>query len=167
MRPLIVALLAAGLPTAGAAAAVNPRPFTIPALREWKGGHGSFVMPKRPRIVAPRRLNGIARTLAGELHGSVARKGDIELALAPTGHGREAYRLHVGRTIRITASTSTGVFWGTRTVLQLARSSRHIPRGSATDWPRYPDRGLMIDNGRKYFTPKWIAREIRRLAYLK
>jgi hexosaminidase len=25
----------------------------------------------------------------------------------------------------------------------------------------------MIDNGRKYFTPKWIAREIRRLAYLK
>jgi hexosaminidase len=25
----------------------------------------------------------------------------------------------------------------------------------------------MIDNGRKYFTPKWIAREIRRLSYLK
>ena len=31
----------------------------------------------------------------------------------------------------------------------------------------YPDRGLMIDNGRKYFRPAWIRREIKRLAYLK
>jgi len=148
---------------------VNQRPFTIPALREWKGRHGSVKLPKQPRIGAPRQLNGIAHTLAGELHGVVVRKGgDIRLALAPTGHGREAYRLAIGRTVRIAAGSSTGVFWGTRTLLQLVHAGRRkVAHGRASDWPRYPDRGLMIDNGRKYFTPRWIAREIRRLSYLK
>src|SRR5438128_1207694 len=108
MRPLLVALLAAITPAASAHAA---RPFTIPALRDWKGAHGSFELPKHPRIAAPRPLSGVAHTFAHELHGKVAAHGGIHLVLGKTGHGREAYRLHVGRTIRISASTSTGVFW--------------------------------------------------------
>jgi hexosaminidase len=166
MRASLVALALLALPTSAGAA--NPRPFTIPAVREWKGAHGSLELPKHPRIAAPRRLSWIAHTLAGELNGTVARRGNVELAIGSVGHGPEGYRLRVGRAVRITASTSTGVFWGTRTLLQLVRAhARRLPHGSASDWPRYPDRGLMIDNGRKYFTPKWIAREIRRLAYLK
>src|SRR5258706_1933720 len=44
---------------------------------------------------------------------------------------------------------------------------RDLPRGDALDWTRYPERGLMIDNGTVYFTPEWIAQHIRELAYLK
>src|SRR5436853_5198434 len=111
MRSAVVAFAILALPMSASAA--NPRPFTIPALREWKGGHGAFVLPKKPRVGAPRQLSGVAHTLAGELRGAVVRKGgDIRLALAPTGHGGEAYRLAIGGTVRITAGSSTGVFWG-------------------------------------------------------
>src|SRR5436853_6008925 len=99
MRPIAVALLAAIIPVVGADAATNPRPFTIPAIRGWKGGHGTFELPRHPRVTAPRRLNWMAHTLASELHGTVARRGEIELAIGSVGHDREAYRLHVGRTI--------------------------------------------------------------------
>ena len=169
MRAVAAATVVAFLAMTGSAAATNGRPFTIPALRQWKGGSGTFTLPKAPRIVAPGRLTGVARTLAAELHGATShRKGEIRLALVTSGPAGEGYTLSIGRHgIRIAARTPTGVFWGTRTLLQLLHTGRHVPIGRARDWPRYPDRGLMIDNGRKYFTPKWIAREIKRLSYLK
>jgi hexosaminidase len=169
MRTLVAATAAVSMAITGSASASpHPRPFTIPALREWTGGHGTFALPKRPRIVAPRRLNRVARTLADDLRGSTAGRGEIHLALDGSVPRPEAYTLSVGKHgVRIAARTSTGVFWGTRTLLQLVHCSRRLPLGHARDWPRYPDRGLMIDNGRKYFTPKWIAREIKRLSYLK
>jgi hexosaminidase len=145
------------------------KPFTVPALREWKAAQGSYRLPRHPRIAAPRRLAAVARTLAGELHGRVVtRNGSIRLTIGAARLPREGYRLSIGRSVRIAARTPAGVFWGTRTLLQLLHGHhRRLPSGHARDWPRYPDRGLMIDNGRKYFTPKWIARAIKRLSYLK
>lgn len=29
------------------------------------------------------------------------------------------------------------------------------------------ERGLMVDDGRKYFTPVWLGDDVRELAYLK
>src|SRR5437763_4398827 len=101
------------------ASAANPRPFTIPAPREWKGASGSYVLPKEPRIVAPLRLSGVARTFAADIHGTTSRRtGDIRLALVTTGPGGEGYTLSIARHgVRIAARTPTGVFWGTRTLL--------------------------------------------------
>jgi hexosaminidase len=87
------------------------------------------------------------------------RSGDADL-------GEEGYRLHVGRTIRISARTSAGAFAGTRTVLQLARQGP-LPAGTARDWPRYPERGLMIDVARRFYPAAWIEARIRELSYLK
>ena len=165
---VVTALLSVTITAATPAASARP-PFTVPALRHWKPAHGSYRLPQRPRIAAPRRLAGAARTLASELHGRAVRhRGDIRLRLGATGLPKEGYRLSITKTgVRIAARTPIGAFWATRTLLQLSRAHSRLPRGTARDWPRYPDRGLMIDNGRKYFTPKWIAREIRRLSYLK
>ena len=71
--------------------------------------------------------------------------------------------------MRIEARTAAGAFYGTRTVLQLLRRGRQRSRPArARDWPRYPERGLMIDNGRRYFSPAWIKRDgSGELAYLK
>jgi hexosaminidase len=179
-----VAALGAGAERAGAA---NPRPGTIPALREWRGGDGSFRLGRAPRVVVPRaqrlRLGSTARLFAADLRaltgrrvrvvsrrGIRARRGDIRLTLRPRDRrlGREGYRLAIRRAVHIRADTTRGVFYGTRTVLQLLRRGRlAIPRGRARDVPRYRERGLMIDCGRKYFTPAWIASHIRELAYLK
>src|SRR3954451_6326694 len=167
-RVLLVATTLASVTITAMPAHARP-PFTVPAIREWKPAHGSYRLPKNPRIVAGPRLGAVAKTLAGDLHGRVAKQhGDIRLELGAKGVPKEGYRLKIGAAgVRIAARTPTGAFWATRPLLQLAHHSRRLPAGRARDWPRYPDRGLMIDNGRKYFTPKWIAREIRHLSYLK
>lgn len=81
--------------------------------------------------------------------------------------GHEGYDLTISRAVTVSAHTPTGVFYGTRTLLQLLHQHRALPRGWASDSPRYPDRGLMIDLGRRVYPARWIESEIRELAYLK
>jgi hexosaminidase len=166
------------------AGTADPRPPTIPALRSWKPAAGSFQLRAGSRLVLARRhhrrLAPEARLFADELLRLTGRRlpvvvgddlavGDIQLALGAGDRrlGREGYRLQVGGALRISARGDAGVFYGTRTLLQLLRRAPAVPAGVARDWPRYPERGLMIDNGRKYFTVGWIERRIRELAYLK
>ncbi|MDT8912392.1 family 20 glycosylhydrolase [Amycolatopsis sp. PS_44_ISF1] len=171
---------------APAAEAAGVAPKTIPALRNWTGSSGSFTFTAGTRIVRntadAAALAGDSATFAedlGALSGHAPRQvtgtaasahpGDIFLSLGSTDHdlGSEGYALAITDRINITARTEGGVFEGTRTVLQLLHQSFAVPRGRARDWPSYPERGLMVDAGRKYFTPAWLAAEVKELAYLK
>src|SRR3954454_22401723 len=131
-RVLLVATTLASVTITAMPAHARP-PFTVPAIREWKPAHGSYRLPKKPRIVAGPRLAGVAKTLAGDLHGRVARRhGDIHLTLGATGVPRDGYRLRVTKGgVRIAAKTPTGVFWGTRTLLQLAHDKHRMACGHA------------------------------------
>jgi hexosaminidase len=186
---LVAVVLAAVLGAAGgpAAAASNPRPLTIPALREWTGGTGGFRLVRSSRIVLAwrdratlrsvgsvfaadlRALTGRSVRLVSEAPGLRVRVGDICLRLGAGDPrlGGEGYRISIGRRILVAANDPSGVFYATRTLLQLVRQSPVIPAGFVRDWPRYPERGLMVDIGRKYFTLRWLAHEVRELAYLK
>ena len=176
---LITTAAAAAVLVAGAAAphATAARPATIPALREWRAAPGAFVLRDSARIVVPaggplaeaRLLGADLGRRHPVLAGVAAQPGDIELALGAPDRklGREGYRLEVGPVLRIQARTAAGAFYGTRSVVQLLRRKRSIPAGTARDWPRYPERGLMLDNGRRYFSPRWLRARIRELAYLK
>ncbi len=178
--PIFLSALAA---PAGAAPA--DRPLTIPALRSWHGNPGAFALRPDARVVAAgaRRAGASAReagTLAADLgrllgrrvrveRNERARRGDVKIAVgsADGSLGREGYRLRIGRTFAIEAHRAAGAFYGGQTLLQLLRESRRIPRGTARDRPRYPERGLMLDLGRRRYPAGWIRREIRQLAYLK
>ena len=185
-RAAALAVLALAVPAS--AEASNPRPKTIPALRVWKGAaSGSYRLRGSIRIVVPRRyyrrLRSTARVLAVDVRRLTGRRvrvrrlfgrrtlrrGDIRLLLRARDRrlGREGYRLVVGRSFDIRARTATGVFYGTRTLLQLLHQSYSIPRGRALDWPHYPERGLMIDLGRRVYPQPWIEAHILELAYLK
>ena len=155
----------------------------MPALREWHGAPGAFVLRRDARIVIrDKGLRSEARLLAQDLRrqtgrrvgttarrGARARAGDLVMRLtrSDSALGDEGYALRIARTLTITARTTAGLFYGGRTVLQLGRDRGSVPRGTARDWPRYPERGLMLDNGRKFFTPEWLAARIRALAGLK
>jgi hexosaminidase len=169
---------------AGSAEAANERPATVPALREWVGANGAVKLRGGARIVAKHKaLRGEARQLAEDLRRLTGRRwrtatrrrrtrvrpGDVVLKLGArdTALGAEGYTLGIGRTVTIAARGPAGVFYGGRTLLQLLRASRRLPRGRARDWPRYPERGLMLDNGRQFFSPAWLERRIRELAGLK
>ena len=80
--------------------------------------------------------------------------------------GDEGYVLRIGGRATITAHTAAGVFYGGRTLLQLLEDGS-APKGRANDSPRYSERGLMIDNGRQFFSRAWLADRIRELAGLK
>lgn len=182
----LVATVSVSASPVAARQAANPKPLTIPALQEWTGGTGSFTFTDATRIVSSTAhasaLSSTSEVFADDLRAlagrTVARStgttadlqaGDIFLSLGSTDTkiGDEGYTLSVTDRITITARDDRGAFYGTRTVLQLLKQGSSIPRGTARDWSLKPERGLMVDNGRKYFTPGWLRDHVKELAYLK
>lgn len=161
----------------------GPRPDTIPALREWSPANGTFSLQPGSRIVLgtdDARLHTAAATFAADLRtltgqilsivqGGIVQAGDIEMDLQADDPelGTEGYRLSIGPGIVISANSAAGAFYGTRTLLQLLHQNASLSAGIARDWPRYPERSFMVDLGRKYFTPQWLQRRIKEMAYLK
>ncbi|MFF0747699.1 glycoside hydrolase family 20 protein [Streptomyces sp. NPDC004267] len=156
---------------------LSTAPQVIPAVRAfqaargpgWKPGPGTGVVVAAKDAAA---LSDEARLIAGELHvpyrgAAAAGPGDVSLALGGTG-GTESYTLAVhGGQVRITGPGQTGVFYGTRTLKQSVRSTGAIPEGTVTDAPAKPQRGLMVDIARKYFSAGWIEARLREMADLK
>lgn len=175
--------------TGSASSLAAQRPWTIPALREWRPGAGHFELGTPTRIlVRPGQWKSLARearVFAADLRALTGRgarvvvamrqprRGEILLRLGAGDRqlGREGYRLKVGAAVVIAGNSGAGVLYGTRSLLQLLRQaprpSYRLSAGVARDWPRYPERGLMLDNGRKHFSYDWIAARIKDLAYLK
>lgn len=83
--------------------------------------------------------------------------------------GKEGYRLTIHRDISISATTTDGLFWGTRTLMQLLQAGpqKEIPHLTITDKPEFGYRGLMIDNARKFHSLDFHIKTIKRLASLK
>ncbi|MEU8541819.1 glycoside hydrolase family 20 protein [Streptomyces sp. NPDC048717] len=182
---------ATGAPTATAPASPSPTPTptptrtyplstaprVIPAVGRheaargpgWKPGPGSGVVVAAKDEAA---LADEARLIAGELAipyrgTAAARPGDVSLALGGSG-GAESYTLAVqDGGVRITGPGEAGVFYGTRTLKQSVRSTGAIPEGTVTDAPAKPQRGLMVDIARKYFSAGWIEARLREMADLK
>ncbi|MGW6706808.1 family 20 glycosylhydrolase [Streptomyces sp. NPDC054956] len=172
----------AAAPTAGSVrAAAAGAPQTVPALRQWTAGTGAYGFTSSSRIVVDpaytAQLSDEAATFAEDLGALAGRTvavvtgsaspGDISLSLGDSSLPAEGYRMTVGPSVSLQASTDAGTFNGTRTVLQLLHQSASVPAGTAVDWPTKSERGLMIDQGRKFFTVDWVKQHIKELAYLK
>jgi hexosaminidase len=98
-----------------------------------------------------------------------AHRGDIQLTLdqGRSDLGAEGYALTVGDSVRITARTDAGAFYGTRTVLQLLRAGRTLPAGSVTDVPQYAERGVGVCACIINVSTAWLERLVKDAAYLK
>ena len=179
---LLALLCTLGGIVAAGAASTNPKPFVIPELKEWRGAAGDFVPSAAMRIVCgdDAAQQHVARELAAdwaELFGSRpevtagrAAKGDIVLALkADKNLGDEGYAIRIGDRVTVTAPTAKGLYWATRTLLQLGEQTpdRRMPQGELRDWPDYGLRGLMIDCGRKFIPMPFLRDWVKILAYYK
>lgn len=166
--------------------APNSAPLVIPSLREWHGGNGNFTLTQTSRIAvdpAAPQLATTATTFQSDLHAltgatlpvvttSNPATGDFYLTLRSNDKtiGNEGYLFNIADFAVISANTPTGVFYGTRTALQiLAQDSQHasIPRGSARDYPAYAERGFMLDVGRKFFSISYLEDIVRQMAWYK
>mgnify|MGYP001151376243 FL=1 len=164
-------------------AAVNPKPFVIPELKQWTGKDGNFIPGKDARIVCTSQnpeLLRIAKMFADDyrqMFGQTlsvvqgkAASGDFVLALSTDKKlGEEGYAIKIADRVAASAPTTTGLYWSTRTLLQLAEQNqeRSLPQGVIRDYPDYPLRGFMIDCGRKFIPMSYLQDLVKIMAYYK
>ncbi|MDD4823303.1 MAG: family 20 glycosylhydrolase [Bacteroidales bacterium] len=161
----------------------NPKPFVVPALREWQGKVGRFEVAKKMSVVVnpcyKAELAQVAETFAADyaaLKGTKMavrygqpKKGAIYLTLSKEDQtlGEEGYLLEVGEVVTIKANTRLGCFQATRTVLQLMEQSESIPYGVARDYPKYERRGLTLDVARKFMSLEFLRDYVKFMSYYK
>ncbi len=164
----------------------NKKPAVIPALREWYGYEGMFELQKNISIVIDPKdkdtLQKIAKIFQNDLLLSTGIKptiktgkpqpGDIFLTLQEKDKsiGDEGYYLNVDKFISISALQYKGLFWGTRTILQILEQDpnhKSLPKGITRDYPKYEVRGFMIDVGRKFFTIDFLRDYVKLMSYYK
>ena len=177
----IIALLCLLLCVAGRVSAQNEKPFVIPELKEWKGGEGFFVPGYSLRIVYDHPdLQSVAQAFAEdyrmmfdaepEVVRGKAKDGDFFLTLKKDKKlGREGYRIEVADRVKVAAAEAAGVYWATRTLLQIGEQNEggRLPKGNICDFPDYDVRGFMIDCGRKYIPMAYLRDLTRVMAYYK
>jgi hexosaminidase len=157
------------------------RPCLVPWPQKITFGCGVLVAPKGISIGvandSPAAVQDVAETLAADLNElgfspSKGAKSQLRIVLGLSqakSLGNEGYRLAVDRDIRITASNETGLFWGTRTLLQLLAKGpgQAVPYLQITDKPLVGFRGLMIDTARQFHSIAFHRQMVKRLASYK
>lgn len=164
-------------------AAVNPKPFVVPELKQWTGKDGNFIPETDAKIVCTSsnpELLRIARIFADDyqqMFGQVlnvtegkAKAGDFVLSLSTDKKlGQEGYAIKIADRVTLSAPTPTGLYWSTRTLLQIAEQTtdHQLPKGTIRDYPDYPIRGFMIDCGRKFIPMPYLQDLVKIMAYYK
>ena len=160
-------------------AQVNEKPFVIPELQTWTGAEGT-VTPSGVVCVSGsnKELMRVAKAFAADYETMFGKAltvkkgnpkaGDIQLVLKKDkALGKEGYRLTIGKHITITAATTQGAFWATRTLLQLTEQNAALPKGETVDVPAYELRGFMVDVGRKFMPIDYLNDLVKVMAYYK
>ena len=158
---------------------VNPKPFVIPELTSWTGAEGQTTLSGRI-VVKSNKARSVAEAWMADCQtmfsqqptivSGRAQKGDLVLSLrADKKLGDEGYTLKIGDTVELTASTVRGLFWGTRTLLQMLEQGHgtELAKGTTTDIPQYGLRGFMIDCGRKFIPMSYLHNLTKIMAYYK
>ena len=179
---IITCLLSLCVAASGFLKAENSKPFVIPELRQWQGADGMTTISAKSKVVyVNTELADVAETMAedyGLLFGkklkaqaaNKAAKGNIIMALTDDEElGDEGYCIEIGDAVAISANTPTGVYWATRTLLQILEQHEgvNLPKGTIRDWPDYEVRGFMIDCGRKYIPLDYLKAYSKIMAYYK
>ena len=180
---LCLALLCAGAITT--LKAENEKPFVIPELRQWQGAEGMAIVNAKSQVLyTDATLQQAAEAMAedyGLLFGKAlkakaiadaakAGKNSIVIALTDDAElGNEGYNIEIGDQVIISANTTTGAYWATRTLLQILEQHEgaNLPKGTIRDWPDYGLRGFMIDCGRKYIPLDYLKEYAKIMAYYK
>jgi hexosaminidase len=161
--------------------AVNKKPFVVPELKEWAGKDGSFEITKSSRIVVAKGNSeaiAIAKQFASDFKTMFgfdltvaegnATRGDIVLQYKRNKKlGAEGYKIDITDRVTVSAPENAGIYWATRSLLQIYEQNHNLPCGSITDFPDYNLRGFMIDCGRKYIPLDYLDDLVKVMSYYK
>ncbi|WP_405653866.1 family 20 glycosylhydrolase [Streptomyces sp. RK9] len=153
---------------------IDPRQASATAL---PSGRAEFPGPARQSV---RALAGQLRTEIEQITGIAPRvvaggrpdRDDVVLTLAadrgaPAEARAEGHRFDSAGPVRVTAASTHGLYYGTRTLLQLLRATapdhRAVPRARSVDRPAQAVRMVHLDAGRKYWRIPYLKNLIRRM----
>ena len=158
-------------------------PQTIPQVLDWGCFH------ERPKtldlakaahrgIAIPPCMKDVQDDLIKEfkMPAAEAKNAAVKLELNTTPDpwlGSEGYHLAIydeGENpsgVIITANSPAGLYWGTRTLLQMLRQGHKLTAGSITDVPRYPVRGFVFDVGRLPVPYEFLKQVVNTMAWYK
>lgn len=159
-------------------------PQVIPALQNWEPAKGNLKLPEEGTIIispnAGEQLKETAEILMQDLKemfgwnyrivSGKPERNAIYLSLGKSlpDSQEEGYELDIRNSVKIEASTVKGVFWGTRTLLQMIHNQPlGLLKGKASDYPQYTHRGFMIDVARKFFTIDFLRDYVKILSFYK
>ncbi|WP_323122262.1 family 20 glycosylhydrolase [Burkholderia alba] len=173
----------------------NAAPAVMPALQSWTGGKGQWQVTSASKIVVESAnattLQPIATQLQADLKestgitlpivtGSAAQSGAVNLSLVPCGTtsatqlGNEGYTLSVQGGAVLRANKPAGVFYATRTLLQMLaldgqapKAHKQVASGYAADYPRYAVRSALLDVGSLFMTKAFLEDYIRFMSWYK
>lgn len=164
-------------------AANNKKPFVIPELQEWRGSQGMFTPTATSRIVYTGKDPSVVRVanqFADDYALMFGRRmmvvqgraaaGDFVFSLSSDSRlGEEGYTMKITDRVTVTAPKSKGLYWATRTLLQLTeqQGNQALPKGTARDYPDYAIRGFMMDCGRKFIPMSMLRDYVKMMAYYK
>ncbi len=166
---------------------INQAPAVVPAVREWHGSTGEFVLSLDSQIVLDptyaSQLQTTAQVFQQDLRSDLNTSLPIVVSSNPgtnnffftlktldSGIGTEGYLLDIDTSVTINAHTGNGIFYGTRTVLQILRDATDhasMPKGYIRDYPAYAERGFMLDVGRKFVPLNTLEQYVRLMGWYK
>ena len=163
--------------------AQNVKPFVIPELKEWNGKTGNFIPAAEAKIICDvnnAEIRRVAELFAADYESMFqkkmqivsgkASKGDFQFKLKKDRNlGKEGYAVTISDKVMVTAPTATGLYWSTRTLLQMTEqhASRELPKGTLRDYPNYGIRGFMMDCGRKFIPMDYMRDLVKIMSYYK
>ncbi|MBO0991763.1 discoidin domain-containing protein [Bacillus sp. SD088] len=164
---------------------LNPEPDVIPSIREWLGGKGDLTLTNSSKIIVnpkdQQHLQKVAEITQSDVKAATdlmldiaygtPESGDIYLSIddSLSDLGEEGYMMEINDYISMTSVDPQGVFYGTRTLLQIIMQddSYYIPKGLIRDYPKYTDRGFMLDVARKFYTIDFLRDYIKQMSFYK
>ena len=152
-------------------------PHVVPGIKSWSATSGTLKADTSRIFVNPKdatHLEPIAQILATELgEGSQIVKSDklakrsVYLKLDSSLKEAEGYKMVIATDgVIISGQSRTGVFYGTRTLLQMLRQG-DLPCGVIEDAPLYPVRSVLLDVGRKFMPVEEVKDWIRMMGWMK
>ena len=159
---------------------VNPKPFVIPELQSWTGAEGEMSLSGVVCVKGGNKeLMRVAKAFAADYEAMFGKSltvksgspkaGDILFVLkkGDKALGKEGYRMNIDKYVTVTAATTQGAFWATRTLLQMSEQKAALPKGETVDVPVYELRGFMVDVGRKFMPIDYLNDLVKVMAYYK
>lgn len=149
----------------------------IPKPNSIKKAKGSFYLKSHDTVSCSNKSSNACQFLCEYLGLKEADDGKIQLLIDDKIKNQEGYKLDISNnSIKITASSDEGLFYGVQTLRQLLPENIEthkitddirLPNLTIEDEPRFSYRGFMFDSSRHFFSVSTIKRIIDLIAMLK